>query len=245
MSTTNNHFRNQWINTLLIAFVFILIGILFLGRNLGFISYDIFKQLISWQMLLVVLGISSLVKRKVTGGLILIAIGVYFMVPFSFGWWYWLHTYWPLVFIILGIHLIYKHWKKTVGKGNHNFHMDHNTSSCQVENGVLNSEVTFGAIQQIVLDPLFKGGVIKNTFGSTVIDLKNTSILPGETQLNIECVFGAVELFVPSDWNVVFHMDSMLSGYTDKRFNIVQPDDDVRTLVITGRIVFSGLEVKS
>lgn len=84
----------------------------FLGRNVGFISFSVFKQWVSWQMLLIVLGIGSLIKRNTTSGLVLIAIGVYFMVPFNFGWWYWLHTYWPVVFIILGIHLIYKHWKK-------------------------------------------------------------------------------------------------------------------------------------
>lgn len=123
--------------------------------------------------------------------------------------------------------------------------MNYTSSNCQVENGVLNSEVTFGAIQQIVLEPVFRGGVIKNTFGSTVIDLKNTSIPQGETQLNIHSVFGAVELLIPSGWNIVFQVDSVLSGYVDKRFNSVQTDDPERTLIITGKIVFSGLEIRS
>lgn len=111
MKTNNNRPGNSWSNTILVAFIFILVGILFLGRNVGFISFSVFKQWVSWQMLLIVLGIGSLIKRNTTSGLVLIAIGVYFMVPFNFGWWYWLHTYWPVVFIILGIHLIYKHWK--------------------------------------------------------------------------------------------------------------------------------------
>lgn len=244
MKTNNNRHGSSWSHTILVALIFIVVGILFLGRNLGFISSSVFKQFVSWQMLLIVLGISALGKRNTTGGLILIAIGVYFMAPFSFGW-YWLQTYWPVVFIILGIHLIYKHWKRMAREGNHNYHMNYTSSNCQVENGVLSSEVTFGAIQQIVLEPVFRGGTIKNTFGSTVIDLKNTSIPQGETQLDIHCVFGAVELFVPSDWNVVFHVDSVLSGYVDKRFNIVQTDDPGRTLLITGKIVFSGLDIRS
>ena len=45
------------LNTVVTAAVFIIVGLLFLGRNFGVIDSDLFDILVSWQMLLIVVGV--------------------------------------------------------------------------------------------------------------------------------------------------------------------------------------------
>ena len=63
------------LNTVTTAAVFIIVGLLFLGRNFGIIDSDLFGILVSWQMLLIVVGVVNLIKRHFFGGVITIAIG--------------------------------------------------------------------------------------------------------------------------------------------------------------------------
>ncbi|MFQ9021705.1 MAG: LiaF transmembrane domain-containing protein [Parabacteroides merdae] len=68
------------LNTVTTAAVFIIVGLLFLGRNFGIIDSDLFGILVSWQMLLIVVGVVNLIKRHFFGGVITIAIGAYFTI---------------------------------------------------------------------------------------------------------------------------------------------------------------------
>ena len=56
-----------------IAFIFITAGVLLLARNLGWISYTLFGILVSWQMLLILLGIYLMLRRQILLGGILLA----------------------------------------------------------------------------------------------------------------------------------------------------------------------------
>ena len=58
------------LNTVTTAAVFIIVGLLFLGRNFGIIDSDLFGILVSWQMLLIVVGVVNLIKRHFFGGVI-------------------------------------------------------------------------------------------------------------------------------------------------------------------------------
>lgn len=51
-----------------IAFIFITAGVLLLARNLGWISYTLFGILVSWQMLLILLGIYLMLRRQILRG---------------------------------------------------------------------------------------------------------------------------------------------------------------------------------
>ena len=61
------HSGHNRLNTVATAAVFIIVGLLFLGRNFGIIDSYLFHILVSWQMLLVVVGIVNLIKRHFFG----------------------------------------------------------------------------------------------------------------------------------------------------------------------------------
>ena len=57
-------FKEKRTNGYLIATLFIIVGILFLLRNLGMIDPSLFDLLVSWPMLLVVSGIFMIFHRR-------------------------------------------------------------------------------------------------------------------------------------------------------------------------------------
>ncbi len=100
--------RHKSDNKYVVGFIFIIIGAILLGRNFHFIPNWISNVFISWQMLLIAIGLVSIfVKKNLTSGLILISVGGIFMLNkfmyFSpFEW----QMIWPAAFVFVGILLI-------------------------------------------------------------------------------------------------------------------------------------------
>jgi predicted membrane protein len=224
--------------------ILILVGLLFLGRNVGWINHSLFQILFSWQMLLIVAGLCSFFYRHFIGGLALIAFGTYFLLPHLDIWWAEnAQNYWPVLIVLTGIIILFKKPHKKRDKWHHKIATDMVYTS---EDGYVRSEATFGSVTQIVVDPIFRGATIKNTFASTVIDLRRTSLDAAETFIDVESTFGSIEIFVPSTWVVVSKADADFGGIDDKRFHsgFVEFNNSQKA-IIRGKIVFSGLEIKN
>lgn len=231
-------------NTIFVAFLFIIVGLMFLGKNLGIIDPYIFNIVTSWQMLLIVVGVYNLFVRHFVSAFILIAVGTYFLLPKITGLeGEWFGTYWPVIFIIIGIGLLFK-------RKNCRTRRDIGRKECRLEeyhseDGYVVSENVFGSVQQIVLDPVFKGASIKCTFGGTILDLRRTSLSLPETVIDLTCSCGGVEIYLPSDWNVQTQIQAMFGGTEDKRFGISTGLDKEHVLLVRGSVVFGGIVFKS
>ena len=95
-----NHNPGRTIGTFLIVFGLVMMAILLDLLNLGHP-----REYMMWQTLLIFIGLLSLFSRNAVGGLIMIAIGVYFLLPeidlvlpemLD-------KVYWPAAFVILGL----------------------------------------------------------------------------------------------------------------------------------------------
>lgn len=224
------------------AILIIVVGLVFLGRNLGWVSPQLFRILISWKMLLIVLGVWSILKQHYFGGIVLMAVGLFFLMPqITCMGGDWLSTYWPLAIVIFGIFILLKRKRKTSKK---KFQTD-NYVSYSSEDGFLNSENVFGGIRHIILDPVFKGGVVKGTFAGTVIDLRRTTLGAEQTYIDVDCTFSGVEIFAPNDWLIVSELKPVVGGFNDKRYQASGNVDNSRRLIIRGKVTFGGVEVKS
>lgn len=225
----------------LIPILFIIGGLLFLGRNLDMIDYSIFSILVSWQTLLIVIGFILLVSRNYPGGLVLICLGGAFMAQdmgyIDHGV---MFTFWPIIFILLGIGLLFK---TRTGINRHHHHHEFTTVH-EGKDGYVDSRNTFGDVQRIVLDPVFNGGYIENGFGATRIDLRKSSLPLGTTTINVNCYFGSLDLYIPAGWNVRNEAQPFLGSSDDKRYMISSETDTSRTLVIRGTVTFGSLELK-
>lgn len=91
----------------LMATILIACGVLLLGRNLGIFPNRIFHIIVSWPMLLVVLGAYSFLRRQAFTGVVLFAIGLCFILP-RLGWLPWgpanvSAVLWPVLLVCVGI----------------------------------------------------------------------------------------------------------------------------------------------
>ncbi|WP_291529749.1 LiaF transmembrane domain-containing protein [Bacteroides sp. UBA939] len=243
----------------LIAALFIISGILLFARNMAWISYELFDVIVSWHSLLIILGVYTMAHRHYISGIILVLIGAYFLIG---GLSYLPENsqafVWPVALIIAGVLIFVKvrqkeYWinkymchnqKWAEGKRDQS-HMNADNGEQQnvSEDGFLHSNTAFGATRHVVLDELFKGASIRTSFGGTVVDLRRTHIAPGKTYIDVDCSWGGIELFIPSDWKVVIQCNAFLGGCEDERWKGANINQEC-ILIIRGSISFSGLVIK-
>lgn len=95
-----------------------------------------------------------------------------------------------------------------------------------------------------MLSKNFRGGETVTVFGGTEINLVNADI---HNTVNLECVavFGGLKLIVPKNWEVRTDATSIFGGIEDKRFTAVEVVPENKTLVITGTVLFGGIDIVS
>lgn len=231
----HSHTGKYWI-----AGIFIAIGLLLLGRNLGYIQPEAYSLIVSWKSLLIVLGVFMLAKRHYFNSFILIAIGAYFILTTTGD----AHTgivafYWPVILIIIGIGFLVRKNHRSNHHNQYNMEVKESVSG----DGYFSIDNRFGGIQNIIMDEVIKGGEVKNSFGGVVLDLRRTSLPEGITYIDVDVRFGGLEIYIPSTWKVKSEVRPFIGAYEDNRFTNPAMDSD-RMLVIRGEISVGGIEVK-
>jgi len=231
----HHHLSN---NRVLIGVILVLAGLFLVIRNTGFFPEFIDNVIFSWQMLLVVIGlVMTIGASEKTGGIIVMAVGGFFMIPLLFRETFHVYNmFWPAVFIIVGIIFITtkrRGWNQTTSKGIAN------------EDYVDFVNVFSGGERQIVSQN-FQGGKISAVFGGIELDLTKAKLAEGVSILDIACVFGGATIIVPDDWYVTIEVTPILGGFSDTRkLNPGRTVDAAKHLLIKGAVVFGGGEVKS
>ncbi|MDR2292562.1 MAG: cell wall-active antibiotics response protein [Prevotellaceae bacterium] len=247
--------------------VLILLGTLFLLFNFGILEKSMKSVIFSWQMLLIVCAILLLLYRRFFSGITVLMFALFFIIPklveacpdiFKWLGYDFTYKYWPALLIAVGILIIARLFftKSTVNSHDKIF-SDNSMSkyrskrkkcNCGCDNCNCNCNfernAVFGSIEEIILDPIFNGGNISSVFGNIELDLRKTTIPEGDTELEVNSVFGAITLYIPDNWNVELHVSNFAGGFSDDR-NINSAIDYSRKLIINGKFVFSGGEIKS
>lgn len=233
----------QWhrkLSVVVTALSFIVVGIMFLGRNLGWVDPEVFSVIVSWQMLLIVIGLVQILKRHLIGGLILITVGTYFLLPSKYG----LGVYWPVLLIVIGFGILLKLRRRSDGSWSWEKRHKNLPEYTSSDEGYVVSDVSFGGAKHIVLDPVFKGANLDASFGSISLDLRRTTLDAEETYIDVDCSFSGIELYIPSHWNVVVNTDNSFGAVEDKRYHAPSIDYGHK-LIIRGDVNFGGVEIKS
>lgn len=253
-----NSFRTGYTKGLGFGLVLMLIGVVFLGFNFGLIPLYLKDVIISWQMLLILIGVINLMKGRIISATVLVFIGGFFLIPKiipgidgNF-----VHIYWPLLLIGAGIVILlqrlfgakwgFEEWNQNYHhhQHRHNRYRQYDYSKWNSTGEGFSKNSVFGSGDHIVLDPEFKGGELNAVFGGITLDLRRTNLPEGETRLDVNAVFGGITIFVPSDWYIETHMDAIFGGFQDNRMP-KEPLDKTRKLVITGSCVFGGGELRN
>lgn len=234
-SHEGHHLTN---NRIVIGVILVLAGLFLVIRNTGFFPDFIDNVIFSWPMLLVTIGlILTLGASDKTAGIIVMAVGGFFMIPLLFRETFHMYNmFWPSIFIIIGVIFIVTHRKGwTPGK-----------SRGMIGDDVIDYVNIFSGGERQIVSQNFKGGKISAVFGGIELDLTKAKLSPGRNDLEIACVFGGATIIVPDSWFVTIEVTPILGGFSDSRkLSPGRSFDTSSQLVIKGAVVFGGGEVKS
>jgi len=195
--------------------------------------------LISWQMLLIGIGIFAYLGGNKTTGTVLIIIGGFFLIdqvvtiPYELR-----RVGWPLLIIGLGVALLVTHSRRR------------NTppipESSRQGMDYFDDVVVFGGREVFVNSQNFYGGKNTSIFGGTEYDLRQTQLSSNGAVVDCVSVFGGCGFKVPPDWTVKNEVTAIFGGFSDKRGKSISQiiPDPSKTLVIKGFTAFGGIEVK-
>jgi len=215
------------------------VGGLFLLKNFGVIPYEMQDYIFSWKMLLIGIGLISLVtnEHKVPG-IIMIAIGSFFLLPEMFDLSFrFRQLFWPVIIVVIGFLIIFR---KGTPAHRHRFHKDEITSDDMIDEVAI-----FGGGEKSITSQNFKGGKITNIFGGSNLDFTQAKLAEGAHVIDIVAIFGGSKFIVPSDWNIKTDVVAIFGGFSDKRKNLVKTNGNDKTIVFKGIVIFGGGEIQS
>jgi predicted membrane protein len=230
--------HNPTNNRVIIGVILVLAGLFLAIRNTGFFPDFIDHVIFSWPMLLVIIGlVMTLGSTEKTGGIIVMAVGGFFMIPLVFRETFHMYNmFWPSIFIIIGVIFIVtrrRGWNSVKTKG-------------MIGDDYIDYVNVFSGGERQIVSQNFRGGKVSAVFGGIELDLTKARMAPGRNEIEIACVFGGATIIVPDNWYVTIEVTPVLGGFSDSRkLSPGRTVDPSSQLVLRGAVVFGGGEVKS
>lgn len=216
----------------------IALGVFLILEKLGLIPWSITDILISWQMILIGIGVISLLGGNRTGGLIVLLVGVFFLIPEVFDVPREVRKIiWPLLLVAIGAAMLVKRKGKRdeVIMGSKSPSVDY-----------FDDFVIFGGREIFINSQHLLGGKSTSIFGGIEYDMRRA--VPSESGSVIDCVtiFGGCGFKIPLDWSVRNEVTTIFGAFTDKRSDTFNQSsfDPSKTIIIKGLSVFGGVEIK-
>jgi len=237
--------------------ILIAVGIILILERLNLIPESMVDLLISWQMLLIGIGVLSLIGGNRTAGTILIVIGCTFMIPELITVPHEIRRiYWPLILVAIGISILMRQRDhQRLRKGDdpiinipHDKEPKSSYSSSYTADSfnTFDDFVIFGGREIFVTSQALSGGKATSIFGGIEFDLRKATLQQGGAVIDCVSVFGGCGFKIPMDWNVRNEVTTIFGAFTDKRGDTYNDRyyDPSKTLVIKGVSMFGGIEVK-
>lgn len=251
-------FKSNSIFGIYVGIILISGGLIYLLSNLGYVEKSIIEIVITFPMLLLLLSLYWIFRKHFFWGFLGVLISLIFLVPkvstyypnlitFSLENLTLENTILPILFILFGIAIILRIVSKPK---KYDKDKEYEFFQSLRENNFIQKlfsgkNVTFGSSKNMVLAPLFKGTEINTVFGGVILDLRKTDIEEGETRVEVNVVFGGVEIYVPSNWEIVINTTNVLGATEDKRFYTEEATSTTKKLIINGACIFGGIEIKN
>jgi predicted membrane protein len=241
-----------------VALTLMVVGGALLLQQLGFSFPD---WLISWQVLLIVIGIFMGFNHGFRGGawVVMIIVGSFFLIDdimpsLSF------HRFiWPFAVLAVGLMLLvrprkhywgqdWRQWKRDMkgsGRWGHQWkeYNEKAESFHYTSENYIDATTVFGGVHKTIVSKDFKGGDITVFMGGTEINLSQADI-NGVARLDITQIMGGTKLIVPAHWEVRSQMTSVFGNIEDKRQESKNTNPD-KVLIIDGTSVFGGIEIRN
>jgi predicted membrane protein len=212
-------------------------GLLFL-REVGVLDPAL-RVVDFWPLLLVGLGLSMVVRRRGLGGVVvglavaLLGAGMiaerlgYVAVGMS-------HL-WPLVIVAAGVAMI---WNGLTRR-----RAPPRLADEKVSTDELQRSVTMAGLALAVDSQQFRGGALSATMGEIKVDLRRAAMSGDEVSLDVSLVMGGIELYVPSNWQVVSDVSPFMGAVEDRTAPRPDAGGVQKRLVLRGKITMGAVTI--
>jgi predicted membrane protein len=236
------HGRN---GPLVIGTIILLLGIVFLLENLGY--FQVVQLWQFWPLVLIAVGTAKLIDsggKNWISGTALTLIGLIFLAN-NVGYLPWniWKFIWPALLILAGVLILIR--------GSFRFNTNVHWAGAFQDRGssaenMLHEYAIFGGVNRRIESQDFQGGEAIAVFGGVDIDMHRAATTREEISVDVNAIFGGVEMWVPDTWDVIVRGSSILGGFEDKTQRTPAPEGAKRPrLVIRGSAVFGGVVVKN
>ena len=218
-------------------------GLIFLLDRMNLIPSYWRHIIVSWQALLIFIGLINLFKSHARiPGIILILIGSAFLLPEIFDIPFETRQLiWPVLLIGAGVLIVFK---ARNFKAPTVIHSETETFNGQEK---IEEVAIFGGGKRIITSQNLRGGNVSAIFGGLELDLTEAELANETAVLEVACIFGGITIIVKPEWDVQVQVTSILGGFDDKRKLYKRPDGApaAKRLIIKGAAIFGGGEVKA
>ncbi|NLA15577.1 MAG: cell wall-active antibiotics response protein [Bacteroidales bacterium] len=247
--------RNRFPGGVFVGLAFVAAGLILFLSYTGWISFGLRRILLSWQMLLIAIGIFSLIQKQKTQGIVLLFIGLFFLLPRLGGLpflsdWKWLTYFswknmWPLLLVAIGLLIFVRSRSESCHYKNQEYHPYRHASRSfsRSKDGYVYYSQVFRGAENVFLESEFRGGEIETVFGGITLDLRKTNLQEGVSVLKLSAVFGGITLYVPPHWNIELRSECVFGDCKDRR-PYTEVTDTYSKLVIKVECVFGGAEIR-
>lgn len=195
-----------------------------------------------WPLVLIGLGLSIALHRRRFGkaivGLAVAALGAGLLAE-KLGYVVGIASYWPVLLIAVGVGIIWN------GFGRRRFPrfdgMNHARE--QASGDELHRSVSMGGLAVAVDSQQFRGGSLHVTMGELKADLRRAAIAGDQAVLELSLTMAGVELYLPSNWQVVDEVSPFMGVVEDK----TEPRPDAagvqKRLVLRGALTMGAVNI--
>ncbi len=241
--------RSLWRATpqVVLGLIIVLIGVVFTLDNMDVLYARDYVRY--WPAFLVLYGISKLLQPRSTpgtnalggtqgrfSGIIFIFIGSALLLDrmgvLEFRLW----DFWPLLFVAIGLSLIWRSYRRTTGRSSEVIAPDD-------ANTTIGGMAFMSGFRRTSNSQNFQGGELTAIMGGCEIDLRQASMKDGEAVIDAFAFWGGIEIKVPLDWSVVLEGTPLLGGFDDK----TRPPQggSAKRLVVKGFAIMGGVEISN
>ncbi len=242
--------------------ILILLGILFALDNFGILDAGTIWDY--WPLILIGFGLSKILRwgEQRVGGIVLIAIGSFFLLQtLHIGWFRFRHL-WPFLLLLVGGTLIWQALARkatspesTPGQNPGGHALEGGPAgpeSARESRGgpvgvsaTLNEFAIMGGGDRIVRSQDFRGGVVTAIMGGFGIDLRGAAMVGDSATIDVFTLWGGVDIKVPEDWNVSMHGVPILGVFSNAARAFREGAPAGKTLIVKGVAIMGGVEVKN
>lgn len=245
------------------------IGVLLLLQNLGIPYFEDLERY--WPLILIVVGAVQIGRCWGWGGKIwgaaVIAVGCIFLAS-NFGYihgdvWRFI---WPGILILVGLGMLAKNIDRHANGGfggppggfdPHRFAEDlknrivddaharaEGRYSREYSPHTVNEWAIFSGIKRRIDTQDFQGGEVFAMFGGVELDLRKAGTTREEVIIEVNAIFGGVEVRAPETWNITVRGIGAFGGYEDKTMRMA-PDVKAPHLIVHGFAAFGGVTIQN